>query len=303
MSLYFAYTPNISTRKANSVFVPKGNSFFLKQGKKNLKEVFSFEKIQIGNYQKIVAYAEASKMDSFEMVLSNSELLESLLSFLSQYLLDKDVSIGIITTDEELIEKENKLLNSFGVTLSKPGIHHLVDDVFSPSFCVAKAVIAGEKENEDFCVNGLPESDMRISKSKPIRPKEKASIKLTKTSPIQLEESFHDKFIKLLIESGKENVEIYKKAGITRQVFSRILSDKDMIPTKLTLVSLCIGLELPLVTAKELMVSAGYSLSRSLMFDSIVIKYLREEIYDFELINSELDEYGCQLLGWHPRDN
>ena len=35
----------------------------------------------------------------------------------------------------------------------------------------------------------------------------------------------------------------------------------------------------------------------------ILMKYLREEIYDFELINSELDEYGCQLLGWHPRDN
>lgn len=76
-----------------------------------------------------------------------------------------------------------------------------------------------------------------------------------------------------------------------------------MIPTKLTLISLCIGLELSLKAAKELMISAGYSLSRSIMLDAIVMKYLREEIYDFELINSELDEYGCQLLGWRPRDN
>lgn len=303
MSLYFSYTPNISNRRANNIFIPKSNLFFLKQGKKNLKEIFAFKKLQIDSYRKIVIYAETNKIDSFEMVLADSNLLEELLSFLSQYLLDKDVSIGIITTDEELIEKENKLLNSFGVTLSRPGIHHLVDGVFSPSFCIAKADIAGEKEDEDFCVNGLPNQSLRISKRKPTRTKEKARVKLSKASPIQLEESFHEKFIKLLIESGKENVEIYKKAGITRQVFSRILSDKDMIPTKLTLVSLCIGLELPLVTAKELMVSAGYSLSRSLMFDSIVIKYLREEIYDFELINSELDEYGCQLLGWHPRDN
>ena len=303
MSLYFSYTPNISTRRANNIFIPKSNLFFLKQGKKDLKEIFAFQKLQIDSYQKIVIYAETNRIDSFEIVLLDSNLLEELLSFLSQYLLDKDVSIGIITTDEELIEKENKLLNSFGVTLSRPGIHHLVDDVFSPSFCIAKADIAGEKEDEDFCVNGLPNQSLRISKRKPTRTKEKARVKLSKASPIQLEESFHEKFIKLLIESGKENVEIYKKAGITRQVFSRILSDKDMIPTKLTLVSLCIGLELPLVTAKELMVSAGYSLSRSLMFDSIVIKYLREEIYDFELINSELDEYGCQLLGWHPRDN
>lgn len=303
MSLYFSYTPNISTRRANNIFIPKSNLFFLKQGKKDLKEIFAFQKLQIDSYQKIVIYAETNRIDSFEIVLLDNNLLEELLSFLSQYLLDKDVSIGIITTDEELIEKENKMLNSFGVTLSRPGIHHLVDDVFSPSFCIAKADIAGEKEDEDFCVNGLPNQSLRISKRKPTRTKEKARVKLSKASPIQLEESFHEKFIKLLIESGKENVEIYKKAGITRQVFSRILSDKDMIPTKLTLVSLCIGLELPLVTAKELMVSAGYSLSRSLMFDSIVIKYLREEIYDFELINSELDEYGCQLLGWHPRDN
>ncbi len=98
-------------------------------------------------------------------------------------------------------------------------------------------------------------------------------------------------------------LEIYKKAGISKQVFSKIISDKDMIPTKLTVIALCIGLELTLRDANELMNAAGYSLSHSIVLDVIIIRYLRREIYDLDLINQELYEHGCPLLGWKPRDD
>ena len=303
MGLYLAFTSKLINRKSGSVFYFDKEKCVLKQGRKT-ESLFEY-KIEHGLsiYRKIVSIAESKKLDSYEMVLINDFSLKEFLIFLTDYLLDKDISIGLLTFDAELINNERELLESFGVTYPNAELHKYRNELFIPSFCLAKTDIASSESDEDICINGSSEKSGMPCLLKPVKAKKKPCVKLAKNKTIELDESFHDKFMKLLIESGKDNVEVYKKAGITRQVFSKILSDKDMIPSKLTLVSLCIGLELPLFVAKELMVSAGYSLSRSLVFDSIVMKYLREEIYDFELINSELDEYGCQLLGWHPRDN
>ena len=303
MGLYLAFTQKLANRKSRSIFNFDNEKCVLKQGQ---KAEFLFEsktETSLTIYKRIVSAAETRKIDSYEMVLIDKISLKELLVFLTDYLLDKDISIGLLTFDNELINRERDLLESFGITYSNAELHLFENELILPSFCLAKADVANPESDDDICINGSLEKSGIPCLRKPVRAKKKTSVKLAKNKAIELDESFHDKFMKLLIESGKDNVEVYKKAGITRQVFSKILSDKDMIPSKLTLVSLCIGLELPLLVAKELMVSAGYSLSRSLIFDSIVMKYLRDEIYDFELINSELDEYGCQLLGWHPREN
>ena len=109
--------------------------------------------------------------------------------------------------------------------------------------------------------------------------------------------------IGFLIESGKSNVEVYTKGGISRQVFSKIISTPNFIPRKDTIISLIIGMELCYSDAIELLNSAGYTLSRSLVFDSVIIKYLKKRIYDLDIINDELNERQCPLLGWKPRDN
>lgn len=299
MGLYIAFTPDIYCRKSSCVFFVEDDICYLKSGRRRKISLFGLGKDHLQAFKDIIDYALSNKIDSFETLLFNSSYLKELICYLSNYLLDKDLSIGLLTTDRFLIDENEELLKKYGVTCSNPNLFNEYKALsIHPSF---KAEMSGAFDECE--VNGMPEEPVCAGVVRHPRPRLRQKSKPLKQNLIVLDESFHDKFLKLLIESGKENVEIYKKAGITRQVFSKILSDKDMIPSKLTLVSLCIGLELSLQVAKELMVSAGYSLSRSLMFDSIVMKYLREEIYDFELINSELDEYGCQLLGWHPRDN
>ena len=306
MSLYFAYTPNVKTRKAELVFFFESNRCYLTHSDRVPRIPFEFENVDLNTYKQIVAFAEEHRLSEYEIMLSGNEPLEEILEFLSNYLLDNDASIGLLTSNIDSIELNRELLERFGVTVPNPYIARDFFENFAPT---------RQKETRGPVEAGFiddAEGAVKVCK-KPKRPpvcpgsaeppKRKPKVNLNETCAIELDESFHDKFIRLLIESGKENVEIYKKAGVTRQVFSKIISDKGMIPTKLTLISLCIGLELSLKAAKELMISAGYSLSRSIMLDAIVMKYLREEIYDFELINSELDEYGCQLLGWHPRDN
>ena len=270
MGLYFAYASDISLRKVSSIFCFKNHQCLLRENNR-------FLLIDgIDSIEDIVRYAANKKIDSYEILLDKKPHLKDILSFLTNYLLDKDISIGLLTNDSGLINKRRKTLDFFGVNYPKE---------IEPISYASASINYDEVE-----ANGMP-------KLKRCRMAPKPSPK------IELDESFHDKLMRLLVDSNKDNVEIYKKAGITRQVFSKIISNKDMIPTKLTVVSLCIGLELPLDIAKELVVSAGYSLSKSFLFDSIVMKYLKDEIYDLDEINLELNEYGCQLLGWHPRDN
>ena len=294
MSLYIAYSPDIKTRRSESIFYFRSKYCFLLKNGKKTSHAFKYEELTIDVYRRVLEYTQKKRLDSYEVVLSSNVDLRFLLSYLSNYLLNKDISIGLITSNSTFINRNKNILFSYGVTCSgisyKPKYNDNIRySLMMPSF-----------HDEDIKARPIK----KIASKGPIRHPDPltASLRICSVPNIELDESFHTKFFRFLTESGKENVEIYKKAGVSRQVFSKILSDKNMIPTKLTLISLCIGLELSLKDARELMESAGYSLSKSIMLDVIVMKYIKQEIYDFERINSELDEYGCPLLGWHPRD-
>lgn len=289
MGLYITYSFDISKRQTGAVFFFKQNKCFEYKKKAEPKELFDVEKIDINAYKKISSFAEQHKLDAYEVVLYDRALLKDVLEYYSIYLLDKDISIGILTDDDDLIESEEDMIDSFGVN------HSSFESLLTSA--------------------SIFEYRMEMREMAPIHKKVsfRQGLRFTvvpnaaeKTHPtpgtIKLEESFHDKFMRYLIESNKDNVEIYNAAGVSKQVFSKILSDKNLIPTKLTIISLCIGLNLTLKESKELLHSAGYSLSGSIALDAIVMKYLRDENYNLDLINSELNEYGCPILGWHPRE-
>ncbi len=278
MGLYITCTNKISSRKVDHIFFFNKNKELIDSV--NKKEVVinsNNDSSKLDSFKSIVEYASSKNINTYEILVENGNPLEDIVVFLTNYILDKELSIGLITMDQELINGHIDFLEENGVALLNPFICYSPSYISEPDFYVTK--LANKVENKG------------------------AFRAIAKPAHIVLEESFHDKFMKLLIESGEDNATIYKRAGVSRQVFSKIISNKDMIPTKLTIISLCIGLELTYPEAMELLESAGYSLSKSIMFDSIIIKFLKAETYDYFLINSELDEYGCPLLGWHPRED
>ena len=295
MGLYFIYVENIENRVNNHVFFFWKGKCFIRENEKDKKFLFNVRNVTTNTYKKIVNYASKQKYDAFEILLPNSKPIHELLDYLYEYLLDEDVSIGLLSTDSFFVDNNEKLIRNYGGTIPKS--LRLDEIILADFFACNKACVAEQsfiKEKRKTLTTGR----IRLHPSRA-----KVKKMSLETAPIKLDESFHDKLIRLLIESKKDNPDIYKKAGIAKQVFSKMISDPKMIPTKLTLIALCIGLELNIDTANELMVSAGYSLSRSFILDSIIIKYLENEIYDLDVINEELYEYGCPLLGWKPRDN
>lgn len=99
-----------------------------------------------------------------------------------------------------------------------------------------------------------------------------------------------------IIRSGMENSEIYRKANLSKSVFSSILS-KGHIPKKGTIVALSIALKLDLRETERLLMKAGYTFSNSIKGDLIAVYFINHRIYDIDLLNRALYENGEPILG------
>lgn len=114
---------------------------------------------------------------------------------------------------------------------------------------------------------------------------------------IKKKEIFAEYFFALLVQKGLTDVEAYTKARIDRRMFSKIRSQKDYMPSKQTLLAFVVALELNLDEANELLKRGGYYLSNTRKNDIIIEYFLKNQCYDFDLINEALDYYGYAPIG------
>ncbi len=109
-------------------------------------------------------------------------------------------------------------------------------------------------------------------------------------------EGFQPMLFELIDARELDDVTVYKKANISRKVFSKIRSNEDYHPSKKTAIALAIGLELSLDETLDLMGKAGYTLSESILFDRIITYFITHQEYDIFTINETLFYYDQSTL-------
>ena len=112
----------------------------------------------------------------------------------------------------------------------------------------------------------------------------------------QHESTFSEYLTDLIDERGLTNPDVYKRAEVSKQLFSKIISNKDYQPTKNTVLQLAIGLQLDVPQTRALLRRAGYALTRSSKTDLVVQYYIERQIYNVTFINAALDDCGLPLL-------
>ena len=112
----------------------------------------------------------------------------------------------------------------------------------------------------------------------------------------QHEKTFSEYLLDLLKERDGKDSEVYKRAEVSKQLFSKILNNPDYQPTKSTVIQLAIGLQLDLPQTQRFLGKAGYALTRSSKTDLVVQYYIQRKIYSVSFINEALYDCGLPLL-------
>ena len=101
------------------------------------------------------------------------------------------------------------------------------------------------------------------------------------------EKTFQEKFFELMDEKGLTAPEVYTAAHLSKQVFSKMMCDKDYHPNKYTAIKFCLTLKLDIDQTMDLLSRAGWTLSPSSKPD-LVVKGC--------IINHEYNEVNINLI-------
>ena len=151
---------------------------------------------------------------------------------------------------------------------------------------------------EDFLFDNLDGYDLKAAGAVNLEPVHCAEKEIT---PIDVDAfirsskdnlNFQNTLMQLIADRKLDNVTVYKKACIDKKFFSKIISNKDYVPKKHTVMALGLALELPLEEYESFLASAGYAFMPSSKFDLIVKFCVMNQIYNLINVDVILDDHG-----------
>ena len=106
-----------------------------------------------------------------------------------------------------------------------------------------------------------------------------------------ISDTFQQYLLYLMDEKGLSPAEVYKRAIITKQLFSKIKLNPNYHPDKATAMRLCVGAKLNIDETKDLLARAGYALSPCDKRDIIFSFFIENHVYDMIEIDIALEEH------------
>lgn len=111
-----------------------------------------------------------------------------------------------------------------------------------------------------------------------------------------VDDTFSEYLMYKIHEKGLKNSEVYKKALVDKKIFSKIKNNPDYHPNKLTAMCLCVGAQLNIDEAKDLLLRAGYGFSPCDKTDIIFEYFIEHGFYDMIDLDIQLEEHGLPCI-------
>ena len=212
--------------------------------------------------------------------------LQIAISAFSAFLLEEEMRIYLVVFDQNAYKLSEKLFCGIESYIDE----HYVEKTAAREYAVPYPgrTTARRRRDRDACIT--------LEECAPCYSLPSKSMSLEDMLK-QADAGFSETLLKLIDESGKKDSEIYKKALLSKQHFSKIRNNPDYRPTKPTAMALALALELDLDSARDLIGRAGYAFSNSSKFDLIIQYHIENRKYDVVEINLALYEFDQPLLG------
>ena len=217
--------------------------------------------------------------------------LQIAISAFSAFLPEHEMQIYLVVFDRDSFKLSEKLFEN---------VESYIEENYVEAWGIEACGFATEK---------CPRPHRKDEKARQRRPVENFAPSCSRSMalsamPLSLEEmlkqadaGFTETLLKRIDESGKKDSEIYKKALLSKQHFSKIRNNPNYKPTKPTAIALALALELDLESTKDLIGRAGYALTNSSKFDLIIRYAIENGKYNLVEINCMLFEHDQSLLG------
>jgi len=237
------------------------------------------------------------KSIAFPLIATNNygfpkdKALQIAVSAFSAFLLEHEMMIYLVVFDRSAYQLSGKLVSSIASYIDDHYVRAWEEAVYG-SAAGYRRQLPSRRRDKDLFRRSVPFED--VPSCAPMAAPMAASLPdLLK----QADAGFTETLLKRIDSTGKKDSEIYKKANLSKQHFSKIRNDMDYKPTKQTAIALALALELDLEETKDLIGRAGYALSNSSKFDLIIRYFIERRVYDVVQINMALYEFDQRLLG------
>ena len=224
--------------------------------------------------------------------------LQIAISVFSAFLLEHEVQIYLVVFDRDAFKLSEKLFQSVASYIDEYYVdfHDSCRDYLQEN----RRRIRCRREMEICeCTETLEEMPTvgAVEELRPCAPMAVSKVMSLEDMLKQADAGFTETLLNLIDKTGKKDSEIYKKANISKQHFSKIRNNPNYKPTKPTAIALALALELSLEDTKDLIGRAGYALTNSSKFDLIIRYFIEQGNYNVVEINIALYEFDQNLLG------
>ena len=256
----------------------------------------------ISCYQTSLMLAEEYGCESVAFPLISSgifgypkdQALKVAIDTISSFLLENEMTVYIVIFDRKAYQISGKLFADIAAYIDD----RYVDEHTDSRSERLRRMSAFQMEESMPCESSVCDEDtieqLILPVSAAVAPKKAATLD---DALGQIDESFSEMLLRKIDERGMTDAQCYKKANIDRKLFSKIRSDKSYKPSKPTAIAFAIALELPLAEMKDMLMKAGFALSRSNKFDIIVEYFVEHGNYNVFEINEALFAFDQSLIG------
>ena len=234
------------------------------------------------------------------------EALQIAISVFSSFSMNSDMDITMVVFDKESFVLSGKVFSDVDAYIDENYVEETLDEEYAADEMLASSYSSAEmlrtKPKERGRRRKLFGTRKEASRSEMVGAAlsdvfENRSMRSLDDLESQVADTWQEMLFRLIDEKGLDPVEVYKNANINRKHFSKINSNKNYQPKKVTAVAFAISMHLNLDETKDFLSRAGYALSPSSKFDLIVRFFIEKENYNMFEINEVLFKHGLESIG------